>query len=159
MRVSGVTREGFGNRCEFRARFGQNQRVRCEMMLETLIYFRIWAVTVRFARFGCSKLFPEFSRRRKLMPTKKPAELRSSSTGLCQQGWRVAHRREHGACFKGSAKKEVRRQGGVPRRLGGGGSGIECRILLSRGLKQSDGSRGTSKSLKRIIGQDLFWSP
>lgn len=26
------------------------------MMLETLIYFRIWAVTVRFARFGCSKL-------------------------------------------------------------------------------------------------------
>lgn len=25
-------------------------------MLETLIYFRIWAVTVRFARFGCSKL-------------------------------------------------------------------------------------------------------
>lgn len=56
-------------------------------------------------------------------------------------------------------KKEVRRQGGVPRRLGGGGSGIECRILLSRGLKQSDGSRGTSKSLKRIIGQDLFWSP
>ena len=46
----------FGNRCEFRARFGQNQRVRCEMMLETLIYFRIWAVTVRFARFGCSKL-------------------------------------------------------------------------------------------------------
>ena len=56
MRVSGVTREGFGNRCEFRARFGQNQRVRCEMMLETLIYFRIWAVTVRFARFGCSKL-------------------------------------------------------------------------------------------------------
>ena len=39
------------NRCEFRARFGQNQRVRCEMMLEALIYFRIWAVTVRFARF------------------------------------------------------------------------------------------------------------
>lgn len=61
--------------------------------------------------------------------------------------------------FQGQRQKEVRRQGGVPRRLGGGGSGIECRILLSRGLKQSDGSRGTSKSLKRIIGQDLFWSP
>ena len=131
------------------------------MMLETLIYFRIWAVTVRFARFGCSKLatIPEFSRRRKLMPTKKAGGTPIQFHPACANSWQVAHRREHGACFKGSAKKEVRRQGGVPRRLGGGGSGIECRILLSRGLKQSDGSRGTSKSLKRIIGQDLFWSP
>lgn len=162
MRVSGVTREGFGNRCEFRARFGQNQRVRCEMMLETLIYFRIWAVTVRFARFGCSKL-ATISRIQQTQKTDAYKKSRRNSDPVppawCQQGWQVAHRREHGACFKGSAKKEVRRQGGVPRRLGGGGSGIECRILLSRGLKQSDGSRGTSKSLKRIIGQDLFWSP
>ena len=162
MRVSGVTREGFGNRCEFRARFGQNQRVRCEMMLETLIYFRIWAVTVRFARFGCSKL-ATISR---IQQTQKTDAYKRSRRNSDPVPPACANRvggllivASTALVSRAAPKKEVRRQGGVPRRLGGGGSGIECRILLSRGLKQSDGSRGTSKSLKRIIGQDLFWSP
>ena len=56
-----------------------------KMMLETLIYFRIWAVTVRFARFGCSKLatISRIQQTQKTDAYKKPAELRSSSTGLC----------------------------------------------------------------------------
>lgn len=161
MRVSGVTREGFGNRCEFRARFGQNQRVRCEMMLETLIYFRIWAVTVRFARFGCSKLatISRIQQTQKTDAYKKaggtPIQFhRLVPTGLAGCSSSRARR-----LFQGQRQKRSEAARRVPRRLGGGGSGIECRILLSRGLKQSDGSRGTSKSLKRIIGQDLFWSP
>lgn len=161
MRVSGVTREGFGNRCEFRARFGQNQRVRCEMMLETLIYFRIWAVTVRFARFGCSKLatISRIQQTQKTDAYKKaggtPIQFhRLVPTGLAGCSSSRARR-----LFQGQRQKrsEAARRGASPPRRRG--SGIECRILLSRGLKQSDGSRGTSKSLKRIIGQDLFWSP
>lgn len=161
MRVSGVMREGFGNRCEFRARFGQNQRVRCEMMLETLIYFRIWAVTVRFARFGCSKLatISRIQQTQKTDAYKKaggtPIQFhRLVPTGLAGCSSSRARR-----LFQGQRQKrsEAARRGASPPRRGG--SGIECRILLSRGLKQSDGSRGTSKSLKRIIGQDLFWSP
>ncbi len=79
-----------------------------KMMLETLIYFRIWAVTVRFARFGCSKLatISRIQQTQKTDAYKKPAELRSSSTGLCQQGLAGCSSSRARRLFQGQRQKK-----------------------------------------------------